>query len=396
MYVPLVLAVVALRVSLGLKIERMRSMDFFAEKSDLINTLNFVRNAVEKRSTIPILSHFLLEAEGFELRLTATDLEVTARTTCQAKVRTKGAAVVPGLRFLEIVRSAESGEIRCRSLENHSVQITYGRSSFKIVGLAKSDYPKFPNVPEPTAKLNAGVLADCVTRTSFAVSEEESRYVLNGALLKLKPDGATMVATDGHRLALVERKMQIPDLKAEFSVLIPRKALMLLPRLVEDGEEDAVVEISKDESHLYFAFGPRVLASRLLTGQFPNYESVLPKENSKVVQLNSEELEDVVRRVSLLADDRLRGVRFALDKDRLEVSASSPEYGEAKETIEGQYEHEAVNIGFNAQYLLDFLRAATGATSLHMLVKDAESAAEFRPCGNDGEHDRYVLMPLRF
>lgn len=371
-------------------------MDFFVEKSDLLMALNFVRNAVEKRSTIPILSHFLLEAEGFELRLIATDLEIAARTTCQAKVRTKGAAVVPGVRFLEIVRSAESGEIRCRTLENHAVQITYGRSSFKLVGLAKSDYPKFPSMPESITKLNVGLLADCVRRTSFAVSEEESRYVLNGALLKLSPDGLTMVATDGHRLALAERKVQIRHVKAELPVLVPRRALALLPRLAEDGNEDAVVEISKDESHLYFAIGPRILASRLLTGQFPNYESVLPKENGKVVQLNSEDFEDVVRRVSLLADDRLRGVRFALDKDRLEVTASSPEYGEARECIGAQYGDEAVNIGFNAQYVLDFLRAATGATSIRMQVKDAESAAEFRPSGNEGQNFRYVLMPLRF
>jgi DNA polymerase-3 subunit beta len=370
-------------------------MDFFIERSELLTQLSFVRNALEKRATIPILSHLLFEADGFEVRITATDLEITARTTCQAKVRTKGAAVVPGVRFFEIVRSAESGEIRCRSLENHSVQITYGRSSFKLVGLAKSDYPKFPTMPEAIAKVNAGLLADCVTRTSFAVSEEESRYVLNGALLKLSPDRLTMVATDGHRLALAERKVQISHVKSEFSVLIPRKALTLLPRLAGDGNEDAVLEISKDESHLYFALGPRILASRLLAGQFPNYESVLPKENGKVVQLNSEELEDVVRRVSLLADDRLRGVRFALDKDRLEVSASSPEYGEAKEPIEVQCDQEAVQIGFNAQYLLDFLRASTGATSIRMQVKDGESAVEFRPCGEEGEHYRYVLMPLR-
>ncbi len=200
-------------------------MDFVVQQSDLLKELNVVRNAVEKRNTIPILSHFLLETEGFELKITATDLEIAARTVCQAKVRTKGAAVVPGLRFLEIVRSAANGEIRCRSLENHSVQVTYGRASFKLVGLAKSDFPKFPAIPEPIAKLDSGLLGDCLDKTSFAVSEEESRYVLNGALLKLKPDGVTMVATDGHRLALAERKVTIPGLKEEFSVLIPRKAL---------------------------------------------------------------------------------------------------------------------------------------------------------------------------
>src|SRR6185437_12784354 len=192
-------------------------MDFLVEKSDLLEQLHFVRGAVEKKATIPILSHFLLEADGFELRIAATDLEITARTTCQAKVRTKGAAVVSSQRFFEIIRSAEGGEIRCCSLGNHSVQVTYGRSSFKLVGLAKSDYPKFPTIPEPIARVNARILADCVTRTAFAISEQESRYILNAALLKLKPDSVTMVTTDGHRLALTERKAQISDLKAEFS-----------------------------------------------------------------------------------------------------------------------------------------------------------------------------------
>ncbi|MGH9685494.1 MAG: DNA polymerase III subunit beta [Candidatus Acidiferrales bacterium] len=371
-------------------------MDFFVERSDLVKELNFVRNAVEKRSTIPVLSHFLLEAEGFELRITATDMEVTARTTCQAKVKTKGAAVIPGLRFLEIVRSAASGEIRCRGLENHAVQVTSGRTSFKLVGLAKGDFPTFPTVPEPIARLDAAVLDACVKKTSFAVSEEESRYVLNGALLKLKPDCATMIATDGHRLALAERKSEIANLKEELSVLIPRRALILLPRLSEEDSNGPSVELSKDGSQIYFSLGPRMLASRLLTGQFPNYESVLPKENGKAVDLKPQEFEDVVRRVSLLADERVPGVRLLLEKDRLEVSASSPEYGEARESVETQYGQEALHIGFNAEYLLEFLRAVGAATSIRMQVKDAESAAEFRPSGDETEQYRYILMPLRF
>src|SRR6185437_10510350 len=304
--------------------------------------------------------------------------------------RTKGAAVVSSQRFFEIIRSAEGGEIRCCSLGNHSVQVAYGRSSFKLVGLAKSDYPKFPTIPEPIARVNARILADCVTRTAFAISEQESRYILNAALLKLKPDSVTMVTTDGHRLALTERKAQISDLKAEFSVLIPKRALALLPRFIEGREGDARVEISKDDSHLHFSLSPRILTSRLLAGQFPNYESVLPKENGKVVQLNSKEFANVIRRVSLLADDRVLGVRFALDKDHLEVSSSSPEYGEAKEFIESQYDQEGVQIGFNAQYLLDFL-CTVSAAAIRMQLKDAESAAEFRPCGDDGEQYRYVL-----
>ena len=370
-------------------------MDFFVEKADLLKELNFVRSAVEKRNTIPILSHFLLEAEGFELKISATDSEIGARTACPAKVRTKGSAVIPGLRFLDIVRSAPGGEIRCRALENNWVQVTYQRSSFKVVGLGKDDFPKLPDVPKPITKLDAKLLADCVEKTSFAMSAEESRFVLNGALLKLHPDGVTMVATDGHRLALAERKHQLPEVKQDVSVLVPRKALLSVRKLADEHEEGATIEVSQDDSHLFFALGSRLLTARLLTGQFPNYETVLPKKNGKVAELNREALAGVVQRVSLLADDRLHGIRLALGKNRLEVSASSPEYGEAKEVVEARYGHEGVEIGFNAEYLLEILGAAGAATSIHMQVKDAQSAAEFQPSGNDQAEYTYLLMPLR-
>ncbi len=370
-------------------------MDFFVEKSEFVKQLNFVRGAVEKRSTLPILSHFLLEADGFELRITATDLEIGARTVCPAKVRTKGAAVIPALRFFDIVRSAPNGEIRCRALDNHWVQVTYERSSFKLVGLAKDDFPKLPAIPKPVATVGADLLADCVEKTSFAISADESRYVLNAALLTLRPDGVTMAATDGHRLALVERKVQTPGLKQEVSLLVPRKALSLLRRLAEEGGDGAHVELSKDESHLFFALGSRVLATRQLTGQFPNYESVLPKENGKVVDLNRGAFEAVVRRVALLADDRMHGIRLALGKNQIEVSAASPEYGEAKELVEAQYNQEGVQIGFNAEYLLDFLGAITASNSIRVQLKDGESAAEFCLSGNDSGQFRYVLMPVR-
>jgi DNA polymerase-3 subunit beta len=370
-------------------------MDFFVEKPDLVNELNFVRGTVEKRSTIPILSHFLLEADGFKLRITATDLEIAACAVCPAKVKTKGAAVIPALRFFDIVRSAPEREIRCRALENHWVQVTYERSSFKLVGLAKNDFPKLPDAPKPVAHLAAEVLADCVEKTSFALSADESRYVLNAALLKLRPDGVTMAATDGHRLALVERKIQTPELKGEISLLIPRKALASLRRLSEQGADGVQVEISQDESHLFFAVGSRLLVARQLTGQFPNYESVLPKGDGKAVELNRQAFEAVLRRVALLADDRLHGIQLNLAKNKMEVSAASPEYGEAKELVEAQYGQEDMQIGFNAEYVLDFLSAVGASSEIRIQLKDPESAAEFRPSGGDSRGYRYVVMPVR-
>jgi DNA polymerase-3 subunit beta len=184
-------------------------------------------------------------------------------------------------------------------------------------------------------------------------------------------------------------------LKEEISLLVPRKALASLRRLAGDGGEGAQVELSKGESHLFFAVGSRLLVTRQLTGQFPNYEMVLPKDNGKVVELNREAFEAVVRRVALLADDHLHGIRLSLAKNKIEVSAASPEYGEAKELIEAQYGQEDMQIGFNADYLLDFLGAVGASDSIRVQLKDAESAAEFRPSGDDGDQYRYVLMPLR-
>jgi DNA polymerase III subunit beta len=370
-------------------------MDFFVEKSELLKELSFVRSAVEKRATIPVLSHFFLEAEGFELRISATDLEIAARTACPAKVKAKGAAVIPGLRFLDIVRSAPDGEIRCRALENNWVNTTYRRSSFKLVGLPKEDFPKLPRVPEPMAKIDAALLADCVEKTAFAMSSEESRYCLNGALLKLRPDGVTMVATDGHRLALVERKDQSLGLKEEVSVLVPRKVLFALGRLAKEGVEGAAVEMSKNKSHLFFALGSRLLAARLLEGQFPNFESVLPKENGKAVELDRATFEGMIRRVALLADGRMRGICLALGTNALEVSSSSADYGEAREMIETAYAGDALQIGFNADYLLDFLGAVRSATGIRIELKDPESAAQFRVAAEGSDAYRYVLMPLR-
>src|SRR6266699_555451 len=242
-------------------------MDFFVEKSNLLKELNFVRSAVEKRNTIPIRPHLLVKAEGFELKISATDSEIGSRAACLANVRTKGTAVIPAIRFLDIVRSAPDGEIRCRALENNWVQVTYHRSSFKIVGLGKDDFPKLPHIPKPTTKLEAKLLADCVEKTSFAMSAEGSRFVLNGALLKLHPDGVTMVATDGHRPALAEREHQLPDLKQEVAVLVPRKALLSVRTLADEHEEGTTIEISQDDSHIFFALGSRLLTTRPLTGQ---------------------------------------------------------------------------------------------------------------------------------
>ncbi len=204
------------------------------------------------------------------------------------------------------------------------------------------------------------LLASVIAKTTFAISLEESRYTLNGALLVVKPTSLTMVATDGHRLAMVETDHKFDGLPTETRVLIPKKAMNEVQRLAAESGDDAVVEFGQDESHLFFQFGGRLLTCRKLTGQFPNYEAVLPRDVNKTVTIERGELQDALRRVSQLADQRSHAVKFMLAKEGLEISASSPEYGEAKEAIEKEYKGDPIAIGFNAQYLSGLPRRRRG------------------------------------
>jgi DNA polymerase III subunit beta len=369
-------------------------MEFSVKKFDLLEELNLTQGVVERKTTIPILSNLLCEAQGNRLTITATDLELSIRTSCEAKVKKEGAGTIPAKKLLELVRLLPEEEIRFKLLENHWVQITCDRKSYKLVGMSKDNFPALPNFPHALVRIPSKILADVISKTSFAISLEESRYTLNGALLVLKPNSLSMVATDGHRLAMIEVDHKFEGLPAETRVLVPKKAMTEVQRLAaECGDEDAV-EFGQDESHLFFKFGGRLLTSRKLTGQFPNYEAVLPRDANKTVTLDRGELQNALRRVSQLADQRSHAVKFMLAKEGLEISASSPEYGEAKEAIEKEFNGEPISIGFNAQYLLDFLAAAADGP-ISFELKDEQSAGQLRPVSDDSTRYRYVVMPMR-
>ena len=352
------------------------------------------QGVVERKTTIPILSIFCVEAKGNRLTITATDLELSIRTSCEAKVKKEGAGTIPAKKLFELVRLLPEGEIKFKLLENHWVHITCDRKNYKLVGMSKDNFPALPAFPHALVKIPAKLLADAIAKTTFAISLEESRYTLNGALLVLKPGSITMVATDGHRLAMVETDHKIEGFGAETRVLVPKKAMTEIQRLAAESGDDAAVEFAQDESHLFFQFGGRLLTSRKLTGQFPNYEAVLPRDANKTVVLERGELQDALRRVSQLADQRSHAVKFMLAKEGIEISASSPEYGEAKEAIDKEFNGDPIAIGFNAQYLLDFLGAAADGP-ISFELKDDQSAGQLRPMARRILRYRYVVMPMR-
>jgi DNA polymerase-3 subunit beta len=370
------------------------TMEITVSKFELLRELTATQGVVERKTTIPILSNYLFEAAGDKLSLTATDLDLSLRTSCNAKVKKEGACTIPARKLYDYVKLLPDADITIRLLENHWVSIRCGRSNTKMVGMARSNFPGLPVFPSAgVIKIPAAVLRSMIAKTGFAIASEESRYTLNGALMVLKPESITMVATDGHRLAHVERAGEkFEGVSGEMKTLIPKKAMDELKSLLDSDVE--TIDFAKDESTLFFRVGPRLLTSRQLTGQFPNYEAVLPKDISKSIALHGEELGAAIARVAQFADERSRAVRLRLEKGELKISASSTETGESEDSIEVAYDGEPMAIGFNAQYLIDFIKA-TGSCEVKLELKDAQSAGQLRPAEGEDYKYRYIVMPMR-
>src|SRR2546423_7163414 len=371
------------------------TLEIAVSRSELLRELTATQGVVERKTTIPILSNFLFEAAGDRLSITATDLDLSLRTSCPAKVKKDGACTIPARKLYDYVKLLPDTDISLRLLENHWVNIRAGRSNTKMVGMAKSNFPSLPAFPNAgIVKIPAQVLRTLIAKTIFAISNEESRYTLNGALMVLKPESITMVATDGHRLAHIENTNSKFKVSGELKTLVPKKAMAELNTLLQYTDAESI-DFARDESALFFRVGSRLLTSRQLTGQFPNYEAVLPRDNNKSVTVGCEELAGAIQRVAQFADERSGAIRMKLDKNEIKISSSSTETGESEDTIETAYTAEAVTIGFNSQYLLDFLKASS-AGEVRIEFKDSQSAGQLRPSENGDEYKyRYIVMPMR-
>src|SRR5450432_4752901 len=369
------------------------TMEITVSRSELLKELSATQGVVERKTTIPILSNYLFEAGADRLSLTATDLDLSLRTSCAAKVKKEGSCTIPARKLHDYVKLLPDADITIKLLENHWVSIRCGRSNTKMVGMAKSNFPSLPAFPTAgVVTIPSQVLRGLIARTGFAISSEESRYTLNGALMLLKPESIAMVATDGHRLAHCERPGEkFEGVSGELKTLVPNKAMDGLKSLL-DSTDAETIEFAKDDSTLYFRIGPRLLTSRQLTGQFPNFEAVLPKDNSKSILLHGDDLGAAIARVAQFADERSRAVRLKLEKGELKLSASSAETGESEDSLETDYNGEPLTIGFNAQYIIDFLKA-TGSGDVRLELKDSQSAGQLRPAEGEDYKYRYIVMP---
>lgn len=370
------------------------ALDISVKRSELLRELSMAQGVVERKSTIPVLSHFLFETSGPNLLITATDTEVGLRTFCPATVRYPGNCTVPARKLCEYVRLLADGEIMFKALDHGSAQIRSGRSVTKMVGLPRDGFPNLPLYPADSAvRISAPIFRAMIGRTLFAVSPEEGRYSLNGVLLILQPTTITMVSTDGNRLAQVEVSASVTGLKEDIRVLIPTKALSQLSVLLNPGGIE-VFEFAQNDSSLFFRIGSRLLTCRQLVGTFPNYEPILRQDYPGSLVLACQDLSQAIQRVSQFSDDRASSIRLNVESEQLSLSSSSPEIGESREILEVGYKGAPMATSFNSRFLIDFLRAV-GTDTVQFHFKEPTAAAEFRPIDNSEGRYRYIVMPMR-
>ncbi|WP_375207441.1 DNA polymerase III subunit beta [Hyphococcus sp.] len=365
------------------------------ERSALSKALGHVQSVVERRNTIPILSNVLLQADGGALTLTATDLDIEISEEAPADVSAKGATTVSALTLFEIVKRLPDGaQVRLElSGDDGRLQVSSGRSQFALAVLPEDDFPSLSTDDlETRFSMPTADLRRLLGKARFAMSQEETRYYLNGVYLHAHDGEAPALraaATDGHRLARIDAPL--PDgASAMPGVIVPRKAIAELTRLLEDAEEN--VEIAVSPAKIRFGFGAGYLTSKLIDGSFPDYERVIPKGNANVLRVETKDFSQAVDRVSTVSADRTRSVKLALEADRLRLTVNNPEAGSALEELSVDYGGDPLEIGFNARYLLDVAQQVDGETATFKL---ADPSSPTVILDEEDERALYVLMPLR-
>jgi DNA polymerase-3 subunit beta len=398
-------------------------MEFTIKQSILKDELGFIQGVVERKTTIPVLANILIESIGEnEIRIVGTDLDCTIRCDTEAEIKQSGAMCIQARKLFDIVRALQSGaDVHFKKEQNEWVTLKCGNARFKLAGVNRDQFPEIPQFKSTPLKLAAEVFAYFIQNTAFAVTNEQSRFSLSGAKFIIADGIAKMVTTDGHRLAYVEKAVESDG---TIDTLVPRKALLELVKLARDTDGD--VQFGEDPNHIYFETQGRLLITRKLSGQFPNYEMVMPKESDHRVVFNLDDMRSAVRRISLMADERNRSVRVTIRDNEIEITAQSSEEGEGSEAFPADYKGEEITLGFNHQYLLEYLnnvsavqmgsdagaagdekaandsaaatapaRETSSPTRIAFEFKDSNAATQMRIEGETTYDYKYIVMPLR-
>ncbi len=365
-------------------------MKFTIERELLLKPLQAVTGVVEKRQTLPVLSNLLIEVEDGTVRFTGTDLEVEMRTSLPVNDSENGSVTIPARKFSDICRALPDNASVSVSLEDERAIIRSGKSRFVLSTLPSRDFPKIEADSEVTTfDIPENLLASAIDKTHFAMAQQDVRYYLNGMLLELSPNAMTLVATDGHRLALCETEQNI-KINENQQVIVPRKGITELLRLLGDSDDPITIELGNN--YLRINTGGMAFTSKLIDGRFPDYNNVLPKGTDKLVICDREPLRQSLSRVAILSNEKYRGIRFELSMGQLRVFAHNPEQEEAEEEVAVDYSGSDLEIGFNVSYLLDAVSAGE-SEQVQVHLSDANSCCLIQGVG---EYDsKYVVMPMR-
>jgi len=372
-------------------------MKFQVNKDDFTKVVSATLNVAERKTTMPILSNILIKTVKDGLSISATDLEVETRLVCKAKVDKEGSIAIPARNLYDIVKELSEDTFDFKSLDNNWSEIKCGKAKFKVMGMSAEEFPK---IPEPkklkTFKISAETLREMLKLTSFAISDDEMRYNLNGVYLEQLKEGNNknkirMVATDGHRLSLINREVKgAENIDLKKGVIIPKKGVQELKRMVDESEGE--VEIGIEENICTAKCGENVLRMRLIVGEFPDYKQVIPKVKGKKLMVSRNALYHALKRVSLMASGKSKCVKFGITGSKIEFSSSNPELGEANEDIIAEFEGNDMDIGFNARYFLDVLNS----TSSDKIVLELENELSPGVIKLEKDNDYLnVIMPMR-
>jgi DNA polymerase III subunit beta len=361
-------------------------------KDSLLKGIQIVQNAVTSKSTLPILSHILLEAKKNEINLTATDLEIGISVKIDGEVSEEGSVTIPARKFSEIVKELSSqNPIQISIKKGLTVHIEAGRSYFRLIGLSREDFPQLPGISTAgkgveLVKIPQKTLKNMIQLTSFAMSHDETRYVLNGILFSFKDKNLKLVATDGRRLAIIQKDIsESGNIKKD--VIVPMKTIQELGRnLTEEGE---VIFYFK-ENQLQIGIGPVNITSRLIEGEYPNYEQVIPKKTKEEVKLGTQDFLQATRRASILTSQDSQSVKINIIKDKMIITKNTPELGEAREEIEVDYKGSELVIGFNPSFLIDALKNI-GEENVQFAFIDPEKPAMIK----SGDNYTYIVLPMQ-
>lgn len=369
-------------------------LEFQISRQSFLKELQLLQGIIERKNTMPILANLLLTASKNEIELTASDLEVALRSKTEANVKTPGKATIPAKMLFEIVRKlSDQNDVTLRKLENNWIDIKSGSSKFKLVGLPIEEYPTLPMLDDQKGLvLPAAVLKEAIRRTIFAIAQEDIRYAMNGALFSIEGNRMTMIGTDGHRMAFVSTELEGQKASEKIEVIIPRKALGELMKLLPEAKDE--VKFGRFENFIFFQIDSHLLLSRNIEAQFPNYDKFVSLRNEKVSVFNSMLLNQTIQRVAVLSNERSRAVEFAISSGSAKLSSANPEMGEASDTMDIQYDGPELKVGFNSQYLIEFL-AAINAEEVAFELNTESTAAMIKPRGADQFDYRYILMPMR-